>query len=238
MLFRSLVDELAFQTISPINHYPGNYGYWGVETEGDQYRDYYVDTTEAETTTFMVYMIGSDLESGNGAATNDMQEMLDANNGESLNVVLQTGGTQYWQNDIVDADSLQRWLIQEGDLYLCDEQPQTSMCNPDTLSDFIKWSIENFPADRYMLVLWDHGGGTMGGFGYDENFPQDILTISELARGVEQAGVKLDLISFDACLMGTLEVAVAFEQTADYLLASEESEPGDGWYYKIGRAHV
>jgi hypothetical protein len=91
------------------------------------------------------------------------------------------------------------------------------MTKPETVTDFIKFSAENYPADRYIFIMWDHGGGTTGGVMYDENF--------------SDSGVKFDLIGFDCCLMGTAETAFMVEKHADYMIASQRSEPGTGWYY-------
>ena len=44
-------------------------------------------------------------------------------------------------------------------------------------------------------------------------------------------GAKFDFIGFDACLMATVENALMLEQYGDYLIGSEETEPGVGWYY-------
>ena len=227
----ALVQELSAGGPALAPDYGGDGGLWGVERTQDGLREPYTHTANAETVTMMVYMLGSNLESESGCATADLEEMLASGNGSALNIVVQTGGAEQWQNNWVSAQSRQRWLLQNGKHTLCDELPQGSMCTPESLTDFIAWSAENFPADRYLLVLWDHGGGTLGGFGYDENFPDDTLTLSQMASAVAQSGVKLDLISYDACLMATLEVGYAFAPSADYLLASEETEPGEGWYY-------
>jgi hypothetical protein len=105
------------------------------------------------------------------------------------------------------------------------------------LSDFIAWGVGTFPADRYALIFWDHGGAWPG-FGGDESTQDhDLLTIAELKQGT-QAGMQaagLDqfaLIGFDACLMATVETVLAMRPFGEYLLASEELEPGHGWDYR------
>ncbi len=106
-----------------------------------------------------------------------------------------------------------------------------SMTNASTLSDFITYCTDNYPADRYMLVMWDHGGGSISGFGYDEIFPGKSMTLDKIGTALKDSGCKFDIIGFDACLMATLETAITIEPYADYLIASEETEPGKGWYY-------
>jgi len=83
-----------------------------------------------------------------------------------------------------------------------------------------------------MLVLWDHGGGTVDGYAYDERFDSDkMMPLPELDRALMNADVVFDMIGFDSCLMSTAETAFMLEKYADYLLASQRVEPGDGWHY-------
>jgi hypothetical protein len=106
------------------------------------------------------------------------------------------------------------------------------MTDPRTLQDFITYSATNFPANRYALIFWDHGGGSLSGFGHDQLFPNSgSMTINQIHSALEGAGVKFDFIGFDACLMATLETAYMLNYHADYMIASEETEPGIGWYY-------
>ena len=228
----TLVTELAAggDSLTP-GYAGGEYGVWGVTQQADGLRDHYVSAENAKSVTVMVYMIGSNLESENGSATDDLKEMIASRNGKNLNIVVQTGGSTEWKDLGISADTRQRWLIQNGKFTEVDDIGQGSMCTREALADFVSWSAQTYPADRYMLVLWDHGGGTLGGFGQDDNYPNDNLDLYEMAGAVSDSGVKLDIMSFDACLMATLEVGYAFEPYADYLLASEETEPGYGWDY-------
>lgn len=106
------------------------------------------------------------------------------------------------------------------------------MTDPDNLQDFIQFCAAQAPADRYMLVLWDHGGGTTGGFAVDENFPDsDCMTITEINTALQSAGVVFDFIGFDACLMATAETAFMLNSYADFMIASQRVEPGGGWHY-------
>ena len=105
------------------------------------------------------------------------------------------------------------------------------MTDEDELADFISFCKERAPADRYFLIFWDHGGGSVSGFGHDEYSPNDTMNIGEISDALKKGGVRFDFIGFDACLMATLETAIAIEPYADYMIASEESEPGSGWYY-------
>ncbi|MBR6400524.1 MAG: clostripain [Firmicutes bacterium] len=181
-------------------------------------------------TTLMIYMIGSDLETDDGSASNDLEEILAADT-SGINITLQTGGTKKWHNPYIKSGVTQRHLIKDGKISLMEDMGNTSMVEPDTLSDFIKWSAKCYPADRYMLVLWNHGGGSALGFGVDEYHEDEMLELSEIGKALNESDVKFDIVGFDACLMGTLETAYMLEPYADYLIASEEVEPGTGWYY-------
>jgi hypothetical protein len=181
--------------------------------------------------TVMVYMCGSDLESNAGNATLDLQEMLDADFGEHVNVVIQTGGCSDWYPDVISDGEVQRWYIQNGELYEVENLGQVNMLDAGTLADFIDFSASNFPANRYGLVFWDHGGGSVYGYGYDEMYPDAYMFLPDIASALSSSGVKFDMIGFDACLMGTLETAYMLEPYADYMIGSEETEPGYGWNY-------
>lgn len=195
-------------------------------------REKYTDTASARTVTVMIYMCGTDLESKNGMATSDLEEMVSATLGDNIRVVVETGGTKTWQNQLVKSNTNQRFRVKQGGLETLDAKVgKRSMVDPDTLSDFIRFSAHTYPADRYMLILWDHGGGSLTAFGYDELYPGDSMSLDEIDRALKDGGVQFDVIGFDACLMATLETALVAEQYGDYLLASEAVEPGTGWYY-------
>lgn len=182
--------------------------------------------------TLMIYMLGTDLESRSGMATADLNEITQGRIADNVKIVLQTGGTKKWQNSVISNKTNQRYLVtEEGLVPLETDLGKASMVKPDTLSDFIQYSHENYPADRYMLVLWDHGGGSLTGYGYDEYFPGDHMTLDEIDRALKDGGTTFDWIGFDACLMATVETALVLEPYADYMIASEELEPGIGWYY-------
>ena len=182
--------------------------------------------------TIMIYMIGSDLESQNGMATSDLNEMLYAQlKNKKINVFVQTGGCRRWRNSLMTAGKLERWKMDGTGLVLQGSMKGQAMTNPEILSDFIRYCADEAPAERYILIFWDHGGGSVSGYGYDEKYPNDTMDIAEIGQALKAGGVKFDVVGFDACLMGTLETAIAVEPYADYLIASEESEPGTGWYY-------
>ena len=129
-------------------------------------------------------------------------------------------------------DRCQRYRVTEDGLELADDSlGMQNMADSATLTDFIQYCSSNYAADHYGLVLWDHGGGVVGGYGYDENFDGDSMSLTELSYALGDAGVHLDMLGFDACLMANFETCLMAAPYADYLIASEEPEPGCGWYY-------
>jgi hypothetical protein len=185
-----------------------------------------------DSATVMVYLCGTDLEAQGGMATADLNEMLHAEISEQVNIIIETGGAYRWQNSVISNKTNQRYRATPEGLELLEgDVGKRSMVDPATLADFIRYCAANYPADRYMLVMWDHGAGTLKGFGYDQYFPGDSMTLDEIAAALAEGGVAFDVIGFDACLMATLETAVVLEPHADYMIASEEVEPGIGWHY-------
>ncbi|MFA6948078.1 MAG: clostripain-related cysteine peptidase [Eubacteriales bacterium] len=197
-------------------------------------RDYYTKAASGggESVTLMLYVCATDLESGSGMATSDINEIMYAGLSDNVNIVMQTGGASEWQNSVMRTDTVQRWHFTDDGLVEIGEAGAVPMTDPATLSDFISFAAESYPADRYMLIMWDHGGGTLGGYGYDENFPDSgSMNLYQIDRALTDGGVKFDFIGFDACLMATLETAFVLERHADYMIASQKEEPGTGWYY-------
>lgn len=112
------------------------------------------------------------------------------------------------------------------------------MGSPDTLREFIRWARANYPADRYALVIWNHGSGWRSralrgrGVSFDDELGTyiRIWDLPYAIRPTSQDPV-LDALLFDASLMQMLEVAYECRQVARYIVGSEESPPGEGYPY-------
>lgn len=197
------------------------------------------DSTTKEYTV-MVYIVGSDLESNAevGCASLDMTEMMDSGLDPSrVNLVVYTGGSRYWHNGVPSDCNALYQLVPGGSLEMVTytESP-ANMGDPNTFYDFLNFTYQNFPANHYGLVCWDHGGGSLNGYGFDELFGHDSLLLPEMEAALDASAFKsrkLDFLGFDACLMATMEVAEMADSYADYLIASEENEPGCGWNYSF-----
>ena len=178
----------------------------------------------------------SKLPDEKGYASSDFSDMMSAEYSDNLQIVVQTGGARRWQNSLINPNRSQRFLMSAGGVEMIYDEPVVNMADPDTLTDFIDFCTENYPADHTMLLLWNHGGG-FSGFGNDEIFGMDCLSLAEIRSAIENVvGCNPDdpyfeAIGFDACLMASLEAAHELSGLGRYLLASEESEPATGWDY-------
>ncbi len=112
---------------------------------------------------------------------------------------------------------------------------EVNMADPAVLEEFIEICCKDYPAEKYALVLWDHGGGWRGlcwdDTTLDETDVDDCITMVELRDAVEGAGEVLDVVGFDLCLMAMPEVAYQVRDYADYVVFSEETVPGQGYPY-------
>lgn len=190
---------------------------------------------EADTWTVFLYLCGSDLESEDAAATDDLAELVGASGSDQVRFVVQTGGAESWSYDELEGDKTQRLLIQDGAIMEVGRLDAKDMGDGNTLAEFLTWGVENYPAEHMGVILWDHGGGSLSGVCFDERNDDDSLVLREIdaamASVFEHMWDKFDFVGFDACLMSTLETANVLASYADYQYASEEIEPSTGWEY-------
>lgn len=188
----------------------------------------------------MLYMVGSNLESERGLASADIKEIQESGFDEShLQIIICTGGAAYWWNDSISPDECAVYEV-HGDSGL----NKVTVLDTDNLAEaasitaFTDFVYENYEADSYSMILWDHGGGAVIGYGGDENHSYDMLSLYELDEAFADSrlikeGEKLEWIGFDACLMGMLEVANTCAPYAGYLVASEGMALDEGWNYNF-----
>ena len=182
------------------------------------------------------YICGSDLETEYGSATTDIEEMLDVNLPPNVKIVLQTGGSYEWQNDVMGNNVIGRYLYDASGLHELEMVPDADMGDKSTLQNFLQFGKDNFPADHRVFVFWNHGGGTTGGVCVDER-TDNSLSLNDIQNafagvyGTSQEAPPFELVGFDACLMGTYDVANMLNGISRYMTASEEFEPSNGWDY-------
>ena len=227
------------------------------EKEKDEEPIEYVDIEgENKAYTIMIYMCGSDLESGNdgeghtdvngaGLATEDIAEILSVKNKpDDVNIIIETGGALAWKSTYgIKSNKIGRWHVQKNGTttsLVNDAQLDytTGMGNSKTFEEFMKWGLSKYPADRTGVILWNHGGA-MRGVCYDETNVgnNDPLLASEIETAVDRAfrsvrrTDKLEWIGYDACLMQVQDIAYKNSKYFNYMVGSEESEAGEGWEY-------
>ena len=181
------------------------------------------------------YICGSDLESEYGAASADLEELMEAELPPNVRVLILAGGTQEWQNDTFTRP-LNLYLYDADGLHELERMNDADMGDPQTLAHFLRYGEENYPADHRVFVFWDHGGGSAAGVCADER-TENMLRLNDLRQafsdvyGDNPAEPPYELIGFDACLMASYETAASLEGYTRYMVASEEMEPGNGWNY-------
>ena len=185
----------------------------------------------------------------------DFNEAEVIGSSDEVNIVAQVDRFDGGYDGMGDWTSTKRFYVtQDSDLENIgseelDDLGETNMADSQTLVDFIVWAVDNFPAQKYALIMSDHGAGWPGGWndpdpgglGPDavavaELFGVDGMWLMELDQALgearDQTGLdKFDLIGFDACLMSQLEVFSAVAPHGRYSVASQELEPGVGWAY-------
>ena len=120
---------------------------------------------------------------------------------------------------------------------------ELNMGNPQTCIDFVKYVYNNYPAKKYAMDFWNHGGSWKYGMCSDDTNSDD-LTMLEVRTIYEKlrvdTGKKLlwDVMGMDECLMSDVEVAYDAKQYVNYICNSEDSIGGDGWEYNLVLQHI
>lgn len=199
------------------------------------------ETPVAADWTYMVYM-GAD-NNLSTAGLFDLNEMEAAGSDGKVNIVLQAEFSKFYTDfaaighDGYKGETLRFLVKSDGNpdnvnLAAGKAIGNVDMGSPGALSGFIKWAAATYPAKHYALTIWDHGAGwkrsgVFKGAVQDET-SDSFMNLPQLAGAVRNAGVPLDVINFDACLMAMYEVAYEFSGLSDFMVFSEEVEPGEG----------
>ncbi|MEB2313649.1 MAG: clostripain-related cysteine peptidase [Polyangiaceae bacterium] len=184
--------------------------------------------------TFMVYVIGDNNLTADAWRDLNEMEVIGSTSAVSVLTEVEFSSTYDYAPQAAYRNAVYRMKVQKDDdssavtsLKTAEKVGTFKMSDPARISEFVRWGVEQHPAKRYALIMWNHGAG------YKEAFIDDggSLSLKELVTGVRDSGVHLDLIGFDACYMGMHEVGYAMRGLADVMVASEESEPGGGYPY-------
>lgn len=207
---------------------------------------------EESSRTVIIYCVGSTLESESGYATNNLIQAMEADYSENLNVIVMTGGAKDWYTpaeylsgaESIDPAENQIWKLEgkrsgeeHGRMLLLEGQSTDKpMTDPDTLAYFLDYCYTEYPAECYDLIMWDHGGGPAYGFG--EDYRGGDLTLGETVGALSESeliqnGNVFELIDYDACLMGSMEIAAALSGYTDHLICSPEETLSGGQDYAL-----
>ncbi len=193
--------------------------------------------------TLLVYMDGdNDLEP---FAIADMNEMESLAASSEVNLVVQIDRHPGYDKSNGDWTATRRYRIEPDTdtavIYspMLADLGELDMADPANLVDFLQWGTSAFPAERYCLVLWNHGSGWVPAqrrpltraILYDFTSGTQ-MSMSQLQSALAYGGPPMDLLVFDACDMALIEVAWACKDGGRLMLASEESEPAEGMPYE------
>jgi len=214
---------------------------------------------DTATYTVMIYMCASTLESDAvtleeeahysptyGLATIDLDEMASVNIPDNIKIIVRTGGTSKWgtyakqkygiRNDLIQTFRIRNHSLEEDTSQRKSySDSSTSMSTGTDLEEFLNYGKSKYSSSKNALILWNHGGG-MQGVCVDtkrSDKATDFLTNSEVNTALTNSfgTTKLEWIGYDACLMAVQDVADFNSNHANYMICSQETEPGYGWAY-------
>ena len=201
--------------------------------------------------TVMVYMdADNNLEQ---FGIGDFNEMEAVGSTDDVNILVQMDRIPGYDNSNGNWTDCRRFYVTHDNdnstinSQMVQDLGEVNMGDGNTLVDFVRWAVQNYPAEHYMLVIWDHGSGwhksaisyspITKGVAWDESSNNDFLSFSsgEVGSALSQIkniiGKKLDVFGVDVCLTGMWEVEDIVSNYAEYMVNSEQTEAGDGWYY-------
>jgi PKD repeat protein len=202
--------------------------------------------------TVLVYMAAdNNLED---VAIADFNEMEMVGSGPDLNIVVQFDRISGHDSSNGDWTDTRRYLVEQdfdpvviNSVPVNDSMGELNMGNPGTLKDFLEWGVDNYPAKRYILVMWDHGSGLFRrrgdsgneetrGFCKDWSSGSDDLKMWELSSVLselkESHGTEYEIIAADVCYFGYLESAYQVKKYTKFFIGASDEEPAAGWDYQ------
>lgn len=176
----------------------------------------------------------------------DVNEMEMVGSSDKVNIVVEFGRIKGYSTEDGDWTGCRRYYItKDNDTKkvnspIIEERAKCDMGSWEYLVDFAKWGMTKYPAKKYVLIVWNHGsgwnkGGDISqlliekGISYDDE-TRNHITTPQLRMAMEKIG-KIDIFAMDACLMQMIEVGYEIKDYTNYIVASEETEPADGYTY-------
>lgn len=178
----------------------------------------------------------------------DLNEMECIGSDENMNIVVQIDRQKGSRGDTVEDGNwigTRRYEVTKDRTKkiaskLVMNLDERDMGNRKELAEFLQWGVETYPADHFVAVVWNHGAGWKGISLDDQsgkmlNIPDVLWAFQQAVPSLQKVNPKhprFDILDFDACLMGMIEIAYELRNVTDFLLASEQTEPGQGMPYQ------
>ena len=197
------------------------------------------------TLTLLIYMSADN--NLNDSAMRDLESLRKGSCNSDITVIVQLDRWEF-----VDTEETIRYLIKDGEHTEIKRLGETNSGDPAVLRKFIEESAEAYPSDKLMVIVWSHGSGVDDADPYNDNVKReryfvpkedieeiavafddsakDFLDNIELQKALD-VDIKIDVLGFDACLMGMFEVAYQLRYQTDVFVGSQYIEPASGWDY-------
>jgi len=199
---------------------------------------YSASAAEQKEWTLLVYLNGNNNLDSFGAM--NINQMEKVGSSDRVNIVVQ------WAS--IANDKVERlYITKDNDTNtvsskVIEDMGHVDMGDYHSVINFVKWGSEHYPAQHYMLDIWDHGSGwhdlmpgeVTKGISWDETTGNHITTkqfATALSESAKILGQKIDIYGSDACLMAMAELANEVTDSVKIYAGSEETEPGAGWPY-------
>ncbi len=151
----------------------------GIETYSKEFHN--IQKEKTMKTNFMVFIAGDN--NLDRAGQTDIKEMLAVEEtGDKLNIIVQFD--QSAGNS--ESSTTKRYVIQDCKKVVDIDIGETNCGDVDTLSDFLSWGMDSYPADRNIVILWNHGGGS------SDDLPQYYNNVNVLDRSIDRVRVSKD----------------------------------------------
>lgn len=194
--------------------------------------------------TVLVYMNGDcSLES---EMIGDFNELEMIGSGDDLNIIVQFDRNGNHNASNGDWTDTRRYRVLEDhhpvemNSERIDSPPlgELDMGNPQTMADFIRFGLENYPADRYLISLGGHSTGVTGSICPDDTPPSSKMSLEEFGDSFrqvidEELDGPVDVLALDVCWMGMAEVVAEVKDHVRYFVGAFDETPGPGWPYDL-----
>lgn len=195
-------------------------------------------TREVKEWTFLTFMNGHN--NLDVFAEPNLQAMAQVGSTDEINIVVQVADTA--------RPNTQRVVVNKGSYKVLQTLPRVDMGDQKELKKFIEWAVENYPAKKYFLNVWNHGSGwhnfkkrsgstlplEIHDVSFDD-YTRNFITTEQMGEVMEYfaelTGDKVELYGNDACLMQMIEIGAEISDSVKFMASSQDNEPGEGWPY-------